>query len=521
MNSFRQGAAACGAGAIARLTRGDRALSRRRSCLLQHSLLLSLFVGTRAALHAAGLRFNLDLSWMFLSDLADLRERLLETVYYFHAFAPGMNIITGLILKLSPDHMATTASYVFWTSGWLLLVSLFRLFLIVGFSRWGALWLSLSFSLLPQSLFFENLYLYTHLCTALLCLAIVLFHRALQRSSTLPWLWFFLTCSALGFLYTTFHLVWFISMGFLAFALAKRGTRRRVVWAALGPGALLVTLYAKNFIVFGVFGATSWGGANLTLVTTQQMDPGLRNRWIRRGKLSPYANVTVFAPPSDYVHFFAKDLRFPWPGSNELERPSVGAGNYNHGLFLEVNRRRGEDAVYYIKQRPEAYLRVVLTENLPRLFNSSTHWHPSDRDELYSPHRAHRLVLGGYEDLYDRIVHSWPSPGVGLYVFLPPFCLWALWGAATRLRSRNDERRAVGVVLGMCLFQIVFVVSASSFFSSLESARYRYGIEPCIWVVVAMAGRTAYLRLWRTWNRWRRASAHAQSASQAHAVGEP
>lgn len=495
---------------------GERAVGERGNRQLhfrQHLLMLLLFVATRGGLYAAGLRMNLDLRWMFLSDPEDLRERLLETVYYFHAFAPGMNLITGLLLKLSPDHISTSAACVFWTSGWLLCVTLFRLLVIVGFSRRSALTLSLAFSLLPQSLFFENLYLYTHLCTSILCIAILLFQRALGQASTLSWLGFFLTCSALGLLYTTFHLLWFLLMAVFAAFTTARGARRHVVWGALGPGLLLFALYAKNFVVFDVFGATSWGGANLTLVTTQQMEPSVRNRWIRQGKLSPYASVTVFAPPRDYVRFFPSNLHFPWPGSNELERPSVGAGNYNHGLFLQVNRRRGEDARYYIKARPQEYLRAVLTENLPRLFNPSTHWHPSDR-ESYSPHRDHRLLLGGYEDLHDQLVHRWPIPGVGLYVFLPPFCLWALWAAVSRLRSRNDERRAVGAVLGMCLFQIVFVISASSFFSTLESARYRYGIEPCIWVVVGAGLQEVYQRVRRWGPRARRAS-HSASGQIA------
>jgi hypothetical protein len=38
------------------------------------------------------------------------------------------------------------------------------------------------------------------------------------------------------------------------------------------------------------------------------------------------------------------------------------------------------------------------------------------------------------------------------------------------------------------------VVSASSLFTSWETSRYRYAIEPCIWVVVAAALRAAYQR---------------------------
>ena len=77
---------------------------RRSQPLREHLMLSAIIVIGRAALHLAGLRFNLDLSWIFLSDLRDLRERLWETLYYAHSFPPGMNLLTGVILKVGGPH---------------------------------------------------------------------------------------------------------------------------------------------------------------------------------------------------------------------------------------------------------------------------------------------------------------------------------------------------------------------------------------------------------------------------------
>jgi hypothetical protein len=459
----------------------------------EHLLLLLAFLGTRAALYASGLRFNLDLTWMFLSDLVDLRERLLETVYYFHAFGPGMNLITGMLLKLSPDHLATSAAFVFWMFGGLLSVCLFQILKALGYGRWTAMALALAFSLLPQTLYLENLFLYTYLCASLLCLSAVLFQRALRQKSAFAWLWFFLSCAMLGWLYTVFHLLWFGIMAGIAIALAGRRARRHVIVGLALPALLLVGLYAKNYALFGVFGATSWGGANLTLLTTQQMSVAERREWIREGKLSTYALINAYAPPGDYVRLFP-DMHFPWPGSNELTRPSVNEGNFNHGLFLEVNRKRREDAAYFIQARPREYARRVFTQNLPRLFHSTTHWHPYDIYPV-APHDQHRAVLGGYERLYDKVVHSWPVPGMGLYVFLPLFVAWAAWRSLTRLCASDQGTRIPAVLLGFCVFQIAFVVATSSMFTAGETPRYRYTVEPCIWVIVAAALLAAYERV--------------------------
>jgi hypothetical protein len=479
----------------------------------EQALLLLLFIATRVALSGLGLRFKLDLSWMFLADLVDLRERLAETVFYFHAFAPGMNLLTGLLLKLAPAHVAVSAAALFWAFGALLTLCLFRILKALGLARWSAFALALGFSLLPQTLYLENLYLYNYLCAALLCLIAVLFQRALTRTSAAAWFWFFLACTSLGWLYTAFHLLWYVLMLAVALGVATRGTRRRVWMGALAPTVLLLALYVKNYAVFGVFGATSWGGANLTLATTQQMRPAERKRWIEAGHLSPYAAVNAYAPPSEYLWLFPELPRFPWPGSNELMRSSVNAGNFNHGLFLEVNRERGKDAAYYIQTRPTDYLRRVFTQNLPSLFHGTTHWHPHDRRPV-SPHSGHRAVLGSYERLYDELVHRWPVPNVGLFAFLPIFYVWGLVRSITQLRSPERDVRAAGALLGLCLTQIAYVVAVSSMATSWEASRYRYSIEPCIWIVVALGFSSVYQRARKKWRPGSRSAAPPDTSGQ-------
>jgi len=250
------------------------------------------------------------------------------------------------------------------------------------------------------------------------------------------------------------------------------------------------------------------------LATTQRMPPEQRNEWIENGKVSPFAAISVFAGPSEYLKFLPPDLHFPWPGTDELTRPSVDAPNFNHGLFIQVNRQRQKDAAYYIRSEPLEYLTTVLGRNLPGMFSSTTHWHKLDQ-RPGSPHYDHRQVLGGYERLYDRIVHSWPVPPVGLYIFLPCFCIWAVRSSYLGWRSSDPKLRARAQLLGFCLLQIAFVVSASSLFSSVESARYRYTVEPFIWAVVALGLQAAARRFGPRlpWFRTRRSPSKDKLAS--------
>ena len=81
------------------------------------------------------------------------------------------------------------------------------------------------------------------------------------------------------------------------------------------------------------------------------------------------------------------------------------------------------------------------------------------------------------------------------------------------MRATEPQAFARGALLGFCLLQILFVVSASSLFTAWETSRYRYSIEPFIWVVVAAALQAAYQRAKRSFpGAWRAARGGALDA---------
>ncbi len=468
-------------------------MTHARSRLREHILLSSIFVVSRAALVAAGVEFEFSLDWMWLSDPADLRGRLLETLYYFHAFPPGMDLLTGILLKLGGSHATTLALITFWAFGLVIINSLFHLCRVAGLSMRAALCVAVVFSLLPQSIYFEYLYIYEYPITALLCLAAVFLHAAVRYQSFRAWLAFFAAGAAIGLTRSTFHLVWLVAMiGFGAWC-SGRGARRRVVAAACVPAALLLALYVKNFALFGVFDAFSFGPVSHNLVTTWNLPPELRDAWITEGKLSPYAAVSVYAGPREYLPFFETSENPKWPPQMTLlERPSVNAVNYNHWFFFEVNERRRADALFYLKERPFEYATTVLT-GLRDMFTPSTEWHPLDRSDR-SPHAQHRQVLGAYEAVYNRVVHGFPVPRIGFYVLLPFVLAWTTRHAWSLTRSGDAAAHARAALYWWCLFQVAFVVAASSLFTFRESARYRYQIEPMIWLMTAVCVAS----LWRS-----------------------
>lgn len=458
----------------------------RRALGSEYAFVNAAFVINRAILHRAGMRLNFILDWMHQSDPEDLRTHLFQTLYFSHSYPPGMNLLTGLVLKMSENRAPGVAYAMLYAFGLVLINSLFYLCRASGLSRGAAIGISVAFSLLPQTIYFEHLYLYTYPTAALLALAAAVFHRALMRPSFWRWSGFFSACAAIGWMRSTFHLVWFVAMLGLAVKVSDSTDRRRLSFAALGPGLVLVALYVKNLLVFGVFGAMTFGAGNLTTVTVKRMPVAVRDAWIREGKLSAFASVDIFVGPRGYLPFFETSQNDRWPAMmNRLENPTTGAPNFNHWFFLEMNQKRRDDALFYLKERPLEYVGTA-TETVRRLFQPSTEWHPHDKSERGS-HFQHRKVLGRYERLYNEVVHSFPVRPVGLYAFLPFAMVWAFGRAAALVRRRSADTVASGALLFFCLIHILFIVSVTALFSFGDTARYRFEIESMIWLVIALS----------------------------------
>ena len=225
--------------------------------------------------------------------------------------------------------------------------------------------------------------------------------------------------------------------------------RRRVLTAASIPGAMLVALYAKNAVLFGAFAVSTFGPASYTLVTVARLPAEVRDAWMAQGALSPFAAVSVYAPPREYARFFDTPDHADWPPQlTRLEQPTVTAANFNHWWLLDVHRARMADVRHYLRTRPFDYPATVLA-SLQEMFGPTTTWHPRDRtagsprrsrEATKAPHEAHRQVLGRYEDWFNRLVHGVPFAPVGLYLFLPVPLLWASARAWSQVRAPEPGR---------------------------------------------------------------------------------
>lgn len=450
-------------------------------------LIVSLvYVASRAWLHQARLPFGFELDWMWLADPADLSHRLAETLWYFHAFPPGMDLLTGLLLKAGGDHAAGLARAVFWCLGLLFANAMVALGHAAGLRRSTSAVVSAAFLLSPPTLYFEHLYLYEWPVMTLLALAAVSFHRACLRPSFSRWACFFVTSAAIGVTRSTFHLVWWIPVVAGAAVVSGSGRRRAALLGAL-PGLLLVlAVYGKNAILFGEFAASTFGPASLHLITVDRMPREVRDRWIAEGRLSPFAAISPYAPPRDYVTLFASSDLPGWPPQvTRLERVTVPAPNFNHWFILVGQRARRDDVAAYLRAYPFDYVRNV-SAGVIAMMGPSTEWHPRTGSPT-SPHAGHRQLLGRYESAYNTVVHRLMLAPVGVYVLLPLVLIQAVRIALAAWRRADAPGRTQSAILLFCTFQVLFVIAVSSAATFLESARYRFQVEPFIWILTTVA----------------------------------
>jgi hypothetical protein len=151
-----------------------------------------------------------------------------------------------------------------------------------------------------------------------------------------------------------------------------------------------------------------------------------------------------------------------------------------------------------LRDRPLAYL-ANAAAGLREMFGPSTAWHPRDGTSQ-SPHYQHRQVLGGYERWYNRLLHSMPVAPVGLYALVAPLLIWAGVFARQLIASRDPSSHARGALFGLLLFQIAYVVAASTMLTFLESSRYRFQIEWAIGVLAVAGLREIRTKTLRTKN---------------------
>ena len=445
-----------------------------------------VFVASRLAIASAGVRFDastLGWFWQYL-DPELLRDDLAESLLYLHAQPPLFNLLLGMALKVAPEHWAEVLHGVFLVASAAGAVGGYLLLLRLGLPRpVGAAIIAVGL-VSPAWLLYENWLFYEHLVAMALILSGLALHRHLASPSVGRSLAFFTLVAGVVLTRSLFHPVWLVVVLALVL-LSDLGAWRRTAIGAAVPYAVVALVIAKNLVLFGVPGTTSWTGSNLAKVTVEGIPLEERRELVARGVLSPVSLLRPFSSIEEYAVVVAPPPATGIAALDGLRKPPTGVPNFNHSSMIGVSDLYLGDALATVRTHPSAYAEA-LVEGVKVFARPST---------------AYDFLLSNRASIasYDRVVSNYVFLRGGEWspTILVAYLLSLLYGALLLARARRTAGRT-GAALGTLLFlwvTVVWVVGVANLTELGENHRFRYLSDALVVVLLAYAAHRAYAKL--------------------------
>lgn len=472
------------------MTPGSLTLPRRDLLIV-----VGLFVLSRALYGWLGVAFDASTFPVYMQFIEPslLIDRLLESLWYYHAGPPMLNLLVGVALKLFGAHAMLAMAVLFHVLGLLMAIAVYALTSwlarsrLAGFIATGLLVFS------PAFVLYENWLMYSFPAAALLTLSALALYQYVATSSMRWGMTFFGLLTALLLTRSLFHLGWMVLVAGLL-AVTMRDHWRQVLKLAALPVLVIVLWYGKNYHLFGMFGSSSWMGLGLSNISTLVATREELQPLVDDGRLSPYAVVSRYRQMDQ---LFAKPV--PPTGVPVLDQvfKSTGQFNFNHIGIIEIDRHYTKDAFTVIRTYPFSYVVGVLIAN--RLFFS-----PTSMNLYFS--EANRAAALPMETVFNPLFYGvgaqphWmkqPHFGFGnaglleVNTSVPLIFAWLVvlgYGYAQLRRGLLSGSRAElprTLVIGFIVLTALYVYGLSTTIELAENFRYRSLIEPLFLVLEA------------------------------------
>jgi hypothetical protein len=437
-----------------------------------------------------------------------LRDRLFESIWYWHAHPPGLNLLVGVAYRLFGDGASTFLALLFHGLGFVVALGLFALTLRLTRARLAAYLCTALVVMSPGFVLYENWLMYTFLEVVMLVASAVALYKTLDRGSIAWAVALFSVLAALVLTRGFFHLGWFALV--VAYAAWAAPVRLRVLKAAAVPLAVATLWYAKNYFYFGAFAGSTMFGLGLSNIGTLLATPEELTPLVESGAVSPLALVSRYEGAAVLFGTATEPTGVP-----VLDRPrkSTGDFNFNYRPLVEINEQYARDSFAVIRRYPASYVVGLLISN--RLFFS-----PSSMNEYFSP--QNRAAAKPFERVFNPMLYGVPAePG---YIAQPHFgfdqppslevntSVWLIvWSALVvvlgwlRVRpaflKQPVEDRVAAIAVGYLLFTMLYVYAVGTLVELGENYRYRFVAEPFLAVVTAVLATDSVRRLAARWTR--------------------
>jgi len=439
-------------------------------------LLTLLFGGIHALYFAAGLQktdlTSLSWDWHFI-DIALLKSRPVESLFYLHAQPPVQNACIALYLQLPEQIQPYVFPVTYTCLGLLFYFSLYRLMVILGVAGTLAALLSTAFIASPSFILLEYSAAYDFPTAALTVISGLLLIRFLRSISFRKGIAFFGTLSLLCLTRSLFHLG-FLVIVMMFLSVQYRRHWRTVLLSAGFPLLLTFSWYAKNYVVFGKFSASTWMGMNASKIISRSTTEEERSAWILEGVCSgmmliePWSELSAYPPA--YAEVDKRLARIPI-----LNDPMKSSGykNLHHAGYIAISDQYFKDVVSVALRHPASYLKGYAASWF-------CYFRATDESSFLPLAGSFKGLIAGYDYLcYGK--SPWPIPfktnrraAYNFYIFLLlglPLLFWYGTRLTTKESGLNTADRTL--VLYM-VFTIAFVALVINAFELAENQRARF-----------------------------------------------
>lgn len=453
---------------------------------------------SRALYYAVGVRFEtkyIAANFQFL-DLALLKGRLWETLYYSHVQPPLMNAITGLFLKLFDNGYGTAFHVFHMVLGAGSSMLLYKIMLDLAVGPRIAFALTLAFMASPGCILWENYPLYEYEIMFLLLLSGLLIFRLFRQPSLFGSFLFFSALATLGWIRSIYH-PYLLAIFAAVFCVFLKHARSQVLAGAAIPFASLMALYFKNLVVFGFFGCSSWLGANMVVMTAHNLNPEDKAQLIRAGQLPQIARMEPGDAVAEYRRVLPPVLATGIPILDEDVKQLGGGVNTNSMVYLRADQPNRAVAKQVLRIRPGAYLQAVAIAAFCYFLPPSDFFHFEENRAAirWLERPMNVLVYGQFLETTRKGLRELKAQGAGaklilytgsfLIVMVPLLLAWGVFAAWTGWRTGSLNRPQLALLLYL-LFHILFVMGTTTLLSSFENNRYRFPTDPLYVVLFSM-----------------------------------
>jgi hypothetical protein len=468
-----------------------RLSAKPRQVRFPEAWIVVVFAISRLTYHWAMVRFQTHIlleNFQFI-DVALLRTRLWESLFYFHMQPPLLNALAGLIVKSSPAHYGEVMHGVYMAIGLANALLLFRIMRYLQVGACLALFLTILFTINPGTVLWENFPCYEYIMMFLLLAWGVVFHKLIGN----PGFWwsftFFSLFAGLAWIRALYHVFFMLALiPLVAWFVGKN--RKAVMAGSLAPLITVAALYVKNLVVFGFFGASSWFGFANATCTIHQLTSEEREQFIRRGELLEIARVEAPSPVPEYDPY----IKVEPTGVPVLDQAvkSTGGINTNNLVYLKADALYRKASRQVLALAPRAYLEAVVIAWFC-YFRPATDFFQFD--ELREPIRpldrfVNIAAFGQFHEATGKGLRELRAKGGTLSIVLytgtfliVAFPLLLLWGFVSWRRAwRNGNKVATGLI-AFAVCNILFIMMTTNFLSSFENNRYRFPSD-CLYLIL-------------------------------------